>query len=104
MMSKTLPQMKPRRLFGAALAAVSFTAAALILTAAEPVYAQRCKQHFAEAFQLIAIRPLAGRSPADVKSTVDDVFGPRKDICGAGSYKYFLSELKNYASLALRKK
>lgn len=103
MMVKATSQPQLRRPLRAVVSALALVAAGLVM-APQSAFAQRCKQHYAEAFQLIAIRPLAGNPPAELKTTVDDVFGPRKELCGPVSYKYFLSELKNYAATAFRKK
>jgi hypothetical protein len=104
MMSNVLSQKELRSSPYKRLAVAMFAVAAILAAAPEPAFAQHCKLRYAEAFQVISIRPLAGRSPAEIKSTVDDLFGPRQELCGEGSYKFFLSELKTYASTAFRKK
>lgn len=87
-----------------AIAAVAVVGAILAWAAPEAAYAQHCKLHYAEAFQLISIRTMAGQSAEQIKGTVDDLFGPRQELCGEKSYKFFLDELKTYASTAFRKK
>lgn len=77
---------------------------AAVLGAASPALAQHCRLHYAEAFQQISVNNLAGRSAAEIKQQIDDLFGPRQEVCGEKSYKFFLTELGNYTTAALRKK
>ena len=87
-----------------AMAMRALAVAGTLCAASGAAYGQHCRLHYAEAFQQIAVNPLTSRSPAQIKQTIEDLFGPRQEVCGENSYKYFLTELGNYASAALRKR
>lgn len=76
----------------------------LLCAAPGAAEAQHCKLHYAEAFRLIANESFDGHSPAAIKKTVDNLFGPRQETCGESGYSFFLTELGAQASAALRKK
>lgn len=79
---------------------------AVFLAAAAPrvATAQNCKLHYAEAFQNLSLHSFSGLSPASIRQTVDDLFGPRIDLCSEDGYRFFLRELSTVAAAALRKK
>jgi len=93
-----------RRHLKPALALLTFIGSGVIMTAPGEAQAQHCRLHYAEAFQLITTTPLSGRTPTEIKQTVDDIFGPRQEVCGEAGYKFFLTELGTQASTAFRKK
>lgn len=93
-----------RRLRGLPAVLIGLVVAGVLCAAAGTALAQHCRLHYAEAFQQITINNLAGRTPAEIKQQIDDLFGPRQEVCGEKSYKFFLTELGNYTSAALRKK
>lgn len=82
----------------------SFAVAVFISFLPGAAQAQHCKMRYAEAFQIISNKTLAGQSEAQIKNTVANLFGPRQELCGEGSYRFFLSEFKTYAAMAFRKK
>lgn len=86
------------------IALATLVGTGLLFTAPGAAQADNCRQRYSEAFQLISTQPLAGRSPANIKQSVDNLFGPRQVICGENGYKFFLSELEAQASAAFRKK
>lgn len=96
-----LGKRRPRRL---PAVLVGLVVAGVLCAAAGTALAQHCRLHYAEAFQQVTVNNLAGRSQAEIKQQIDDLFGPRQAVCGERSYKFFLTELGNYASGALRKK
>src|SRR3990167_6251569 len=100
-MKKTILGPKRTRPSRALLAALGVSALCAVSGTAA---AQNCRLHYAEAFQLISIQTFDGHSPAAIKFMVDNLFGPRQEVCGEGSYKFFLSELGNQAAAALRQK
>jgi hypothetical protein len=75
----------------------------LLCAAPGEAEAQHCKLHYAEAFRIIAAESFDGNSPATIKKRVDDLFGPRQEVCGESGYSFFLTELGVQASAALRK-
>lgn len=79
---------------------------AVLLCSAAPrvTTAQNCKLHYAEAFQNLSLHSFSGLSPASIRQTVDDLFGPRIDLCSEDGYSFFLRELGTQAAAALRKK
>lgn len=83
---------------------VGLVVAGVLCTAAGTALAQHCRLHYAEAFQQVTVNNLAGRSQVEIKKQIDDLFGPRQEVCGEKSYKFFLTELGNYTAEALRKK
>ena len=92
------------RRFRPALALLTLLGAGLICLAPGAAFAQNCQQRYGEAFQLISNQPLAGKSAADIKRTVDNLFGPRQVVCGENGYRFYLTELTAQASAAFRKK
>jgi len=92
------------RYFRPGLALATLVGGGLLFTFPGAARAENCRQRYSEAFQLISTQPLAGRSPAHIKQTVDNLFGPRQVICGENGYKFFLTELEAQASVAFRKK
>ena len=95
---------RPNRAGKVAQALRGLAVAGTLCAASGAAYGQHCRLHYAEAFQQISVNPLTSRSPAQIKQMIEDLFGPRQEVCGENSYKYFLTELGNYASAALRKK
>jgi hypothetical protein len=85
----------------ALLAAIGVSVVCALPVAAD---AENCRLHYAEAFQLIANQRFGGQSPDAVRQTVDDLFGPRQEVCGEVGYKFFLTELGNQATTALHQK
>lgn len=83
---------------------VGLVVAGVLCAAAGTSLGQHCRLHYTEAFQQVTVNNLAGRSQAEIKQQIDDLFGPRQEVCGEKSYKFFLTELGNYTSEALRKK
>ena len=76
----------------------------LVCAASGAASAQHCRLHYAEAFRLISIQSFDGQPKAVIKQKVDDLFGPRQEVCGEDGYKFFLTELGAQAAAALRKK
>lgn len=67
-------------------------------------FAQNCKLHYAEAFQMISTQSFEGQSAATIRQWVDDLFGPRQEVCGENGYKFFLTQLGAQAADAMHKK
>lgn len=87
-----------------AWALLALLGVSLVCAAPGAASAQHCRLHYSEAFRLIATQSFDGQPPAAIKQKVDDLFGPRQEVCGEGGYKFFLTELGAQASAALRKK
>ncbi len=86
--------------------AVWLVAIAVLLLASAPraATAENCRLSYAEAFQNLSLHSFRGLSPAAIKQTIDDLFGPREDLCGEAGYSFFLRELGTATAAALRKK
>ncbi len=76
----------------------------VVCALAGAAHAENCRLHYAEAFQLISTQHFSEHSPAAIKQTVDDLFGPRQEVCGEVGYKFFLTELGTQAAAALHQK
>lgn len=85
----------------ALLAAIGVSVVCALAGAAD---AENCRLHYAEAFQLISTQRFSEQSPTAIKQTVDNLFGPRQEVCGEVGYTFFLTELGNQASAALHQK
>ncbi len=90
--------------FRPALALFTFLGAGLLALAPGTAQAQNCQQRYGEAFQLIDVQQLSGKSAAGIKQTVDDLFGPRQQVCGQKGYQFYLNGLSTQAATAFRKK
>jgi hypothetical protein len=66
--------------------------------------ADHCKWRYAEGFQRVTNRPIAGLSQPQISKLVEDLFGPRQPVCEEAAYRFFLSQFKTYATAAFRKK
>lgn len=77
---------------------------ALCLLLSAGASADHCKWRFAEAYQRVTNRPLAGMSQTEISRLVEELFGPRQPVCEEAAYRFFLNEFKTYASAAFRKK
>jgi hypothetical protein len=86
------------------LALLTLLGAGILGSAPGAANAQNCRLHYGDAFQLISTESLAGHSPAEIKQTVDNLFGPRQEVCSEAGYKFFLTELSTQAATAFRKK
>lgn len=78
--------------------------AGLLCAASGTAHAQNCRLHYAEAFQLVSVQSFRGQTPDEVKQKIDDLFGPRQEVCGESGYKFFLTELGAQAAAAMRTK
>lgn len=66
--------------------------------------ADHCKWRFAEGFQRVTNRPLAGKSQAQIVEFVEELFGPRQPVCEESAYRFFLGEFKTYATASFHQK
>lgn len=66
--------------------------------------ADHCKWRFAEGFQRVTNRPLAGMAQPQIAQLVEDLFGARQPVCEEAAYRFFVSEFNTYAAAAFRQK
>lgn len=66
--------------------------------------ADHCKWRFAEGYQRVTNRSLAGMGQTEIVRLVEDLFGPRQPVCEESAYRFFLDQFKTYASAAFHKK
>ncbi|MCS6913063.1 MAG: hypothetical protein RMK29_21220 [Myxococcales bacterium] len=64
--------------------------------------AQQCALRYTESFARLPSLGLRNLSQAQAISEVNNLFGPRPDVCEPGGYKVFLDAFTDYAREALR--
>lgn len=76
----------------------------ILLAASPPARADHCKWRFAEGFQRVTNRPLAGMSQPQIADMVEEMFGARQPVCEEAAYRFFLSQFNTYAAAAFHQK
>lgn len=96
--------MSPTNRIRLTLLSAALATGAVLTLAPTQAQAQHCKWRYAEAFQRLANRSLAGQTPAQATRVIEDLFGPRLEVCGENGYKLFYSQITTYATQSFRKK
>ena len=87
------------------IAAPVYVSVLLIFLAAVPsARADHCRWRFAEGFQRVTNRPLAGMKQTQIADMVEEMFGARQPVCEESAYRFFLSQFSTYAAAAFHQK